>query len=496
VRGLKVVTTTARVRAPWSSRATGVLLVVCCGAVGEVRAAVVRVPQDFPGIQAAIGAAQTGDTVLVSPGTYGGDLTISGKTITLASNFIHTGDPNDITQTTIDGGSPILTIDASVGAATTVRGLTFRNGDYQIINFARRVNILDNRFIDGGGDQVSFEGAGGLVRDCFFDNAGDDGIDADDDSDPTIRDNTILNAGNDGIEMRLHNFTGPALEIFIRGNVISGCTEDGIQLIDYAGASSRVIKVEGNVLSNNGKAGLGCMADGNTTENFAGAPLVEQVRVIGNTFSGNPHGLTGGDNMLVLNNIFVGASQIGVKRVAASSQVAYNDFWSNGTDYTGSNVDVGTCLLQDPLLDPNHDLQAGSPCIDAGAASIVWNGATVRAPPYSGAAPDLGADESSFGPPLSADPTVPAAGLRLAGVRPNPSRHELSVTFTLPDAAPARIELIDLAGRRISLREVGGLGPGSHVVSFPEVRTLATGVYLVRLSHGGRSLTTRAVVIR
>jgi hypothetical protein len=99
--------------------------------------------------------------------------------------------------------------------------------------------------------------------------------------------------------------------------------------------------------------------------------------------------------MLVMNNIFANAAQIGVKRVAASSLVTYNDFWSNGTDYTGSNVDTSTTLFQDPLLDSNYNLEEGSPCIDAGAASIVWNGKTVSAPPYSGAAPDLGAHETS-----------------------------------------------------------------------------------------------------
>jgi hypothetical protein len=62
--------------------------------------------------------------------------------------------------------------------------MTFRNGGHQLVNRARRVNILNNRFINGN-DQVSFEGAGGLVRDCLFDNAGDDGIDADQASDPT-----------------------------------------------------------------------------------------------------------------------------------------------------------------------------------------------------------------------------------------------------------------------------------------------------------------------
>jgi parallel beta helix pectate lyase-like protein len=471
----------------------GVLILLSYGTAREARSSVIHVPQDFAGIQAAINAAQTGDTVLVSQGTYVGGLTITGKTITLASNYINSGDPLDISQTIIDGGSPILKLLVSVGAATTIRGLTFINGGYQLVNYARRVNILDDRFINGTNDQVSFEGAGGTVRNCFLDNAGDDGIDCDDASDPTIENNTIQNSHDDGIELRLHPYTGTTLDIFIRGNVITGAGEDAVQLIDYAGASSRIFRIEGNVLANSVKAGLGCMADGNSIENFAGAPLVEQVRVIGNTFSGNPHGLTGGDNMIVMNNIFVGAATVGVKRVAGSSLVTYNDFWGNGTAYTTSNVDAGTTMLVNPLLDGSYDLMPESPCVDAGAASVVWNGITVRAPPYLGATPDLGAYETN---PVSAVDLARRGGLILAGVRPNPARSEFSVVFTLPDASAARIELLDLAGRRLLMRDLGDLGPGSHVVGLPETRALPAGVYIVRLSQGGRSVTTRAVVVR
>ena len=364
---------------------------------------VIRVPEDYSTIQAAINAAQNGDTVLVSRGTYAGGLLISGKTITLASNYINTGDANDITQTVINSGSPLLRIERTAGTDTAIQGLTFQNGDYQLVNYARRVNILNNRFINGGGDQVSFEGAGGLVRDCYFDNAGDDAIDSDNASDPTIENNTILNSGNDGIEIRLHSYTGSILNITIRNNFISGAREDGIQLIDYAGLSSRVFRIEGNVIVGNAMVGLGSMPDGVSNENFGGAPLQEEVQIINNTFSGNPYALTGGDTMLVMNNIFANSTQIAVKRVAGSSLVTYSDFWANGTHHSGSNVDVGTTLFQDPLLDANYNLMQGSPGIDAGAASIFWNGKTVGAPLYSGAAPDLGAHETASGPTL---PTV------------------------------------------------------------------------------------------
>jgi parallel beta-helix repeat protein len=464
------------------------------GAATEARSRVIRVPQDVPGIQAAINAAASGDTVLVSPGTYSGGLVLSGKTLTLASLYITSHDPNHITQTTIDGGAPILTIDASVGPNTTVQGLTFRNGDYQVVNHARRVNILNDRFLDGSGDQLSFESAGGLVRACVFDNAGDDGIDSDNASDPTVENCTITNAGDDGIELRLHSYTGPTLAIVFRSNTITGCSEDGIQLIDYPGASSRSFTIEGNVLAHNTDAGLGCMADGNSTENLAGAPLVEPVRVIGNTFSGNPCGITGGDNMLVMNNIFVGATQIGAKRVAASSLVTYNDFWGNATDYAGSNVNAGTTRHQNPMLDPNYNLQPGSPCIDAGVASITWNGTVVSAPPYSGAAPDLGAHET--GSSVSVGDLSAPGELVLTGVRPNPSRSGFAVAFSLPGAALVHIEIMDLQGRRIFGRELEGLGRADHLVALPETRSLPAGVYVVRLSQGGHSRSKLAVVVR
>jgi hypothetical protein len=86
--------------------------------------------------------------------------------------------------------------------------------------------------------------------------------------------------------------------------------------------------------------------------------------------------------------------------------------------------------------------------------------------------------------------------LALAGFRSNPTREALTVAFSLPDASPARLQLFDVGGRRIWGREVGMLGAGSHLVTLGDGRTLAPGVYLLRLSQGSRSLTARAVVLQ
>jgi hypothetical protein len=93
--------------------------------------------------------------------------------------------------------------------------------------------------------------------------------------------------------------------------------------------------------------------------------------------------------------------------------------------------------------------------------------------------------------------TIPAAvmDLALAGPRPNPGSHDLTVELSLPDGAPAMLELLDVAGRRVLAREVGGLGAGRHVLTLASGRRLGPGVYLLRLTHGGRSLTARAVIV-
>jgi hypothetical protein len=90
------------------------------------------------------------------------------------------------------------------------------------------------------------------------------------------------------------------------------------------------------------------------------------------------------------------------------------------------------------------------------------------------------------------------ASFALRGAWPNPAAGgRLSIAFSLPSGAPATLELIDLLGRRMLSRDVGGLGPGSHVVDLSqEAANLHAGVYAVRLTQAGRSLTTKIAFMR
>jgi hypothetical protein len=85
---------------------------------------------------------------------------------------------------------------------------------------------------------------------------------------------------------------------------------------------------------------------------------------------------------------------------------------------------------------------------------------------------------------------------RLAGfsIAPlgNPSHGALRVSFALPDAAPATLEVYDVTGRQMSTREVSGAG--IHTAKVAD--WMAPGVYVVRLSREGKSASTRITVVR
>ncbi|OGF23673.1 MAG: hypothetical protein A2V63_00940 [Candidatus Eisenbacteria bacterium RBG_19FT_COMBO_70_11] len=75
----------------------------------------------------------------------------------------------------------------------------------------------------------------------------------------------------------------------------------------------------------------------------------------------------------------------------------------------------------------------------------------------------------------------------------NPVIGPLTVNFSLASGAPATVAVYDIGGRQVASREVGSGRAGSHTVKLGD---LPAGVYVVRLSQAGRSLSSRVAVIR
>jgi hypothetical protein len=95
------------------------------------------------------------------------------------------------------------------------------------------------------------------------------------------------------------------------------------------------------------------------------------------------------------------------------------------------------------------------------------------------------------------DPGPTRLALAMRGATPNPAAGgRLQVEFTLRDGSPARLELMDVAGRVLTSRQVGMMGPGTHVLDLSGGGALRPGIYFLRLMQGGSQVRARAAVIK
>ena len=116
-----------------------------------------------------------------------------------------------------------------------------------------------------------------------------------------------------------------------------------------------------------------------------------------------------------------------------------------------------------------------------------------------------GAPAANASPAATVAPAAASAGeesaasaplaLAIAPAAANPVRGALVVDVALPSADPARLEVLDVMGRRVATRELGSLGTGRHSVDLSAELHFAPGVYLLRLTQGADAKVARVTVI-
>src|SRR5258708_317214 len=139
-------------------------------------AAVIHVPADQPTIQAAINAAQNGDTVLVAPGTYFENINFSGKAIRVTSSASYA-------LTIIDGiftyGQSVVTFDTGEKLSSVLDGFTIQHGSgldfgggvyvyYASPTISR--NLIQNNSAGPGGGGIGLNFSSALVRNNVISN--------------------------------------------------------------------------------------------------------------------------------------------------------------------------------------------------------------------------------------------------------------------------------------------------------------------------------------
>jgi hypothetical protein len=433
---------------------------------------VLRVPEEYATIQAAVSAAEAGDVVQARAGTYTENIILDRPIVLTAASF----DPVNPANNTaiIDGGGGVtITIPPNLTQMPTVRGFVIRGNNVGIQ--ASSPFIVEFNYFLASSDQVNYQwGAGGANRNNLYFKPGDDAIQLDNTDRPLlIENNRIMYATDDGIEVNLQDKPSPPalVDVNIWNNMIIGSKEDGIQLIDFPGEpqnTNRRLVIVGNLIANSQKAGIGMTANTNTVEDLSGADVIEPVHVYNNTFYGNNHGISGGDNLVAFNNIITNSPGRGVWRVegppGSNSVVAYTLFFNNTQDNDQSSMGPGIITGQDPRFtaapNPGADgawetvdddfsgllLQSSSPAIDKGVTQLMAaNGELIPPSPitgFIGAAPDLGWRE--FGSPVVLTPTASPIPSPTSAISPTVPLPTMTQIFTVAPPTATVVTLTPL----------------------------------------------------
>jgi parallel beta-helix repeat protein len=304
--------------------------------------ATIRIPLDQATIQAGINVATTGDTVLVSPGTYTGSIAFNGKRIVVASL---SGPIVTILQPSVPTNT-IVTFSGGEDTTTVLEGFTIQSGsDNVYITGNASPRIVGNRILYATGRGIfGNSSSGAIIRGNHFE--GNGGAFKTYSGTYIVEDNVVID-----------NHTG----------------ENGGGLFCYDCTNSRLV---GNIVARNSAA------------HFGGGIIISVGsgnQVINNTIYGNACGGEGGGGLLlyttsgcdVRNNIVAyNGGPNGVQQNGGSCVLEYNDVYGNGgSNYSGASAGIGSLSLDPSFVDTAEvvfDLLTGSPCIDAGDPSPAY----------------------------------------------------------------------------------------------------------------------------
>jgi hypothetical protein len=96
--------------------------------------------------------------------------------------------------------------------------------------------------------------------------------------------------------------------------------------------------------------------------------------------------------------------------------------------------------------------------------------------------------------PVAAEPSPTAPPPLAMAVWPNPVRGgAVRLALALPEPAAVEADVVDLLGRRVLVQDLGRLPAGRHEAAL-DLRALAPGLYLLRVTAGARA-ATRALAV-
>ncbi|MCP4568835.1 MAG: T9SS type A sorting domain-containing protein [FCB group bacterium] len=467
----------------------------------------IHVPGDSATIQAGIYGAANGDTVLVQPGTYTENISVSMNNIVLGSLFLTTGDTSYISQTIIDGDSsgPVVAFQ-SVGwdGATVISGFTIQNGLYTHgggIHCDNAKPLISHNHIISNRSDARDEVAHGAGIFC-------------ESSDAMIIENEIRDNSSLG---GTHNYAGGIYceysNPLIEGNVIENNSSQnvggGICLLNSGGV------IRSNTISGNRSRYGGAMSIGVFSDPTICFNIMYNNEAVG---MGDGLDIFEYSSPVIINNVIANNNNhLGIYWDNSSPVIKNTIVWGNtvygdGTpditycDIEGGYDGLGNIEIEPRFRDPeNGDFHLmttdcgspyDSPCIDEGHPDdidLVLNcqrglGASIA---------DMGAYGGNNELPLDIDEEglpVPEY-LFLRQNYPNPFNPITRISFSLPKACRAALEIYNITGQKVVTLVDKNLRAGTHEFAW-DAGGVASGIYFYRLEADEYATTRKMILLK
>ena len=452
------------------------------------------VPQQYATIQAAIDAAVTHDTVLVSPGVYYENINFRAKGIMVASNYILTSDTATIESTVINGSQPAKPDSAScVIIASKVPG-TALDTNAVLIGF-RITGGTGTKWNDEHNPGSIYREGGGILVQYLS---------------PRILHNHITYNQAMSLSGGMASAGGGAIRCgdsnpLIQNNVIDnnqGRYGAGV-VFNYCGGLIR-----NNLIAHNsggqdfGGSGLWILG-----ENSQGSPRIVINNTIIYNYSNGPGGGIRAWNttMSVINNILWGNTATLGKQIYSGGgtiSVTYNDVQDG---FYGA----GNITLNPEFGAINYYLSDISPCIDKGDSSAVYNDLADPVNPLTAKFPskgklrnDMGAYGGHYcsllsslstvwtgaGPPSNRGPEPEIL------IMPNPVRDNADIVIQNCRQGELSTDILDANGRNVRHMSVYSSNGNECRIRFAK-GGLASGNYYLVLTADKQILGKKTIII-
>jgi hypothetical protein len=460
--------------------------------INPASATIINVPGGQSTIQAGINAASPGDTVLVKPGRYIENIDFKGKDIVVGSMFMATRDSSYISQTIIDGNK-----NGSV--------VTFKNGETEKAKLCGVTVIGGDTLYDP--NQLPFlivlSFGGGIY--CK---------------------NVSPYLSHLIVERNSTDFDGGGIHLEKSNSVIEYCVIRNNRASGIGGGiyiKSGINDIIHCVIDNNSFGGLAvgysivrCYSTLITKNSFLGLiSSISNLDIINCTVTKhiNDTFRIQDSNVNIINSIFwndyPGISEITISdnypiQPISHIKIAYSDikggkdniiYLNDSISYEDNNIEAN------PNLNSDYTLNRNSPCIDAGTDFYQISDSTLvdlNKNEYKGNAPDIGAFESNY--PLTVNNNKDYKDNFKLSNFPNPFNSKTIIKFSLNEEYKVNLSIYDITGQKVIDLLDKSLPIGNHQIQWNGIdnsgNKISSGVYIIRLNSGIRSISERIVYMK